>query len=256
MKNNPAPRKQQPSLFRIAPQPRTRSPSLAFFSPSPLLDLRLFVKKPGTSNDGTGGADPIPQAQSRSSATWTDWIGSTINGERHDQRDSGVSENRRRLAVRPPLASTVSPAPWTPRGRASARASSSFYSATPRTSSSPSRTRLWCWTPNLPVRRAFHACYEQGIAGAPLWDERARAFVGMIGAGDFIDITQTIGNDARGAGGERAELDAHTIATVREEQGGRDWSRAAARSSPCARRILSTSSVSRSCRDSWRWRPC
>ena len=33
-------------------------------SPSPLLDLRLFVKKPGTSNDGTGGqAIPIPQAQ-------------------------------------------------------------------------------------------------------------------------------------------------------------------------------------------------
>ena len=32
----------------------------------------------------------------------------------------------------------------------------------------------------LPVRQAFHACYEQGITAAPLWDERAQEFVGML----------------------------------------------------------------------------
>ena len=60
----------------------------------------------------------------------------------------------------------------------------------------------------LPVRRAFHACYEQGITAAPLWDERAQAFVGMLSAGDFIDITQIIGPDLAAAAVSEQELDA------------------------------------------------
>jgi 5'-AMP-activated protein kinase regulatory gamma subunit len=46
---------------------------------------------------------------------------------------------------------------------------------------------------NLPVRQAYHACYEQGIMAAPLWDERQQEFVGMLSAGDFIDIVQIMG---------------------------------------------------------------
>ena len=70
----------------------------------------------------------------------------------------------------------------------------------------------------LPVRRAFHACYEQGITAAPLWDERAQAFVGMLSAGDFIDITQIIGPDLAAAAVSEQELDAHTIAAVRQSK--------------------------------------
>ena len=70
----------------------------------------------------------------------------------------------------------------------------------------------------LPVRRAFHACYEQGITAAPLWDERAQAFVGMLSAGDFIDITQIIGSDLAAPAVSEQELDAHTIAAVRQSK--------------------------------------
>ena len=70
----------------------------------------------------------------------------------------------------------------------------------------------------LPVRRAFHACYEQGITAAPLWDERAQTFVGMLSAGDFIDITQIIGPDLAAAAVSERELDAHTIAAVRQSK--------------------------------------
>ena len=40
----------------------------------------------------------------------------------------------------------------------------------------------------LPIRQAFHAFYEQGIYAAPLWDEDSQDFVGLLSAGDFIDI--------------------------------------------------------------------
>ena len=36
----------------------------------------------------------------------------------------------------------------------------------------------------LPVRKAFHACYEQGITAAPLWDSMLQAFVGMMTASE------------------------------------------------------------------------
>lgn len=70
----------------------------------------------------------------------------------------------------------------------------------------------------LPIRQAFHAFYEQGIYAAPLWDEEKRDFVGLLSAGDFIDIMRRLTN----ALSERddvsdADLDQYTIDLVREE---------------------------------------
>ena len=67
----------------------------------------------------------------------------------------------------------------------------------------------------LPVRQAFHACYEQGITAAPLWDERAQEFTGMLSAGDFIDITQIIGPNLANPEMSEQDLDQHTIQAVR-----------------------------------------
>ena len=69
----------------------------------------------------------------------------------------------------------------------------------------------------LPVRKAFHACYEQGITAAPLWDEHQQEFVGMLSTGDFIDIVQSLGPSLTAPIGDE-ELDKATIASVREER--------------------------------------
>jgi len=70
----------------------------------------------------------------------------------------------------------------------------------------------------LPIRQAFHAFYEQGIYAAPLWDEDARDFIGLLSAGDFIDIMRQLTNALM----ERedvsdADLDQYTIQLIREE---------------------------------------
>ena len=70
----------------------------------------------------------------------------------------------------------------------------------------------------LPVRQAFHTCYEQGIMAAPLWDELQQEFVGMLSAGDFIDIVKMMGPSLAEAAMSEAELDQSTIAMVREEK--------------------------------------
>lgn len=41
---------------------------------------------------------------------------------------------------------------------------------------------------DLPMRQAFHALFEQGLASAPLWDGREASVVGVISASDFINI--------------------------------------------------------------------
>lgn len=45
---------------------------------------------------------------------------------------------------------------------------------------------------DLPVRQAFHALHEQGVASAPLWDSEAVAVVGMISASDFIHLLRRL----------------------------------------------------------------
>lgn len=45
---------------------------------------------------------------------------------------------------------------------------------------------------DLPVRQAFHALHEQGVASAPLWDSEQIAVVGMISASDFIHVLRRL----------------------------------------------------------------
>ena len=45
---------------------------------------------------------------------------------------------------------------------------------------------------DLPVRQAFHALHEQGVASAPLWDSGQIAVVGMISASDFIHVLRRL----------------------------------------------------------------
>ena len=75
----------------------------------------------------------------------------------------------------------------------------------------------------LPIRQAFHAFYEQGIYAAPLWDEDARDFIGLLSAGDFIDIMRRL--TATLADREDlsdADLDQYTIQLIREEYAKED----------------------------------
>jgi len=69
----------------------------------------------------------------------------------------------------------------------------------------------------LPVKQAFHALYEQGIPGAPLWDSQLQQFVGMLTASDFISILQRLGSNGA-AGLSEEELEMHTIAEWKEEK--------------------------------------
>ena len=88
----------------------------------------------------------------------------------------------------------------------------------------PESNKVVVFDTQLPVRAAFHACYHQGVTAAPLWDESRQEFTGVLGAGDFIDITQIIGPNLANPGMSETELDAHTIANVRytkSEQSGK-----------------------------------
>mmetsp|Transcript_4741 Transcript_4741/g.11529 ORF Transcript_4741/g.11529 Transcript_4741/m.11529 type:complete len:537 (+) Transcript_4741:405-2015(+) len=71
----------------------------------------------------------------------------------------------------------------------------------------------------LPVRQAFHALHEQGIASAPLWDADSSTIVGMISASDFIHILRHLRNSVSSGGNPLSEdeMDAHTIKNMREE---------------------------------------
>lgn len=71
----------------------------------------------------------------------------------------------------------------------------------------------------LPVRQAFHALHEQGIASAPLWDPKSAQIVGMISASDFIHILRKLRNSiSHGANPmSEHEMDMHTIRGLREE---------------------------------------
>eukprot|EP00195_Chlamydomonas_chlamydogama_P004942 CAMPEP_0202902206 /NCGR_PEP_ID=MMETSP1392-20130828/16719_1 /ASSEMBLY_ACC=CAM_ASM_000868 /TAXON_ID=225041 /ORGANISM="Chlamydomonas chlamydogama, Strain SAG 11-48b" /LENGTH=541 /DNA_ID=CAMNT_0049588939 /DNA_START=491 /DNA_END=2115 /DNA_ORIENTATION=+ len=74
---------------------------------------------------------------------------------------------------------------------------------------------------DLPVRQAFHALHEQGIASAPLWDLPSSNMIGVISASDFIHILKRLRNSVTSGGNpmSEAEMDAHTIRGLREEAG-------------------------------------
>eukprot|EP00877_Chromochloris_zofingiensis_P006377 jgi/Chrzof1/1993/Cz10g29010.t1 len=72
---------------------------------------------------------------------------------------------------------------------------------------------------DLPVRQAFHALHEQGIASAPLWDSAEGTLIGVISASDFIHILRRL-RVAVSSGSNpmsEQEMDAHTIRGLREE---------------------------------------
>jgi len=65
----------------------------------------------------------------------------------------------------------------------------------------------------LPVQQAFHALFEQGLPSAPLWDESAMDFVGIISSSDFINILHRL----RQAPLSNEELENLTISKWRHE---------------------------------------
>lgn len=72
---------------------------------------------------------------------------------------------------------------------------------------------------DLPVRQAFHALHEQGIASAPLWDSEGCTITGVISASDFINILKRLRHSVTASGNpmSEAEMDAHTIRGLREQ---------------------------------------
>ncbi|GAX76328.1 hypothetical protein CEUSTIGMA_g3774.t1 [Chlamydomonas eustigma] len=71
---------------------------------------------------------------------------------------------------------------------------------------------------DLPLRQAFHALHEQGIASAPLWDAVSNDFIGVISASDFISVLTRLRNSVYSGANpmSEAEMDAHTIRGLRE----------------------------------------
>ncbi len=65
----------------------------------------------------------------------------------------------------------------------------------------------------LPVRQAFHALHEQGVASAPLWDAETAVVAGMISASDFIHILRRLRSSVSSGANpmSEAEMDQHTI---------------------------------------------
>lgn len=65
----------------------------------------------------------------------------------------------------------------------------------------------------LPVRQAFHALHEQGVAAASLWDAQAAQVAGIISASDFIHILRRLRSSVNSGAHPRTEeeMDQHTI---------------------------------------------
>lgn len=80
----------------------------------------------------------------------------------------------------------------------------------------PESSKVVVLDTTLPVRQAFHVMYEQGIYSAPLWDEKESAFVGMMSAGDFIDLLRQL-HSSGATTLENIEFDALTISAYRNQ---------------------------------------
>eukprot|EP00798_Chlamydomonas_sp_ICE-L_P009973 gene9973-7850_t len=71
---------------------------------------------------------------------------------------------------------------------------------------------------DMPVRQAFHALHEQGIASAALWDSTESTLIGVISASDFIAILKRLRHSVSSGANPMSELemDFHTIRGLRE----------------------------------------
>jgi 5'-AMP-activated protein kinase regulatory gamma subunit len=72
---------------------------------------------------------------------------------------------------------------------------------------------------DLPLRQAFHALHEQGIASATLYDSETGEIAGIISASDFITTLQRLRSMVSNSSNpmSEAEMDQHTIRGLREE---------------------------------------
>jgi len=72
---------------------------------------------------------------------------------------------------------------------------------------------------DLPLRQAFHALHEQGMASAPLFDSETATVCGIVSASDFITTLQRLRSMVSSSSNpmSEAEMDQHTIRGLREE---------------------------------------
>ncbi|EEH58068.1 carbohydrate-binding module family 48 protein [Micromonas pusilla CCMP1545] len=181
----------------------------------------LFVKKPGAANEPSPGQGiPIPQPREGGAGGGMDWIGSSMGGLQIKRNSEGVIKQ-------PGPASSLAPSAMGIKGIAGVSDGDQdtsrarvleFLQRHTAYELIPESNKVVVLDTKLPVRQAFHACHEQGIMAAPLWDERAQEFVGMLSAGDFMDIVRVIGPSLASSAMSEAQLDQHTIAMVREEK--------------------------------------
>ncbi|KAG1331626.1 sucrose nonfermenting 4-like protein [Cocos nucifera] len=78
----------------------------------------------------------------------------------------------------------------------------------------PSSSKISIMDVKLPVKRAFHIMYEQGLAVVPLWDDCRANVTGMLTASDFILILRELQSNARVLANE--ELEMHTVSAWKE----------------------------------------
>ncbi|KAG1669919.1 hypothetical protein FOA52_002446 [Chlamydomonas sp. UWO 241] len=83
----------------------------------------------------------------------------------------------------------------------------------------PESGRVTVLDVDLPVRQAFHALHDQGVASAPLWDSEAVTVHGVISASDFISVLTRLRSSVVGGGDpmSEAEMDRVTIRGLREQ---------------------------------------
>ena len=75
---------------------------------------------------------------------------------------------------------------------------------------------------DLPLRQAFHALHEQGLASAPLYCSESGTIAGIISASDFIATLQRLRSMVSTSSNpmSEVEMDQHTIRGLREELAG------------------------------------
>ena len=72
---------------------------------------------------------------------------------------------------------------------------------------------------DLPLRQAFHALHEQGLASAPLYCSESGTVAGIVSASDFIATLQRLRSMVSTSSNPMSEpeMDQHTIRGLREE---------------------------------------
>jgi 5'-AMP-activated protein kinase regulatory gamma subunit len=72
---------------------------------------------------------------------------------------------------------------------------------------------------DLPLRQAFHALHEQGLASAPLYCSESGTIAGIVSASDFIATLQRLRSMVSTSSNPMSEqeMDQHTIRGLREE---------------------------------------